>query len=159
MKLRGSIVPGESLGNYRLGMSRSDVKRLLVCNHVPIVCEESARIEVSNGFFAFSDENEHGLVEIGVVKGFHDKFHSVGIGTTIHEMHRQLGSYVVRDDGLDTLCYPKEYPGIIFQVEEVGGINIFTCCKRTSRIKAIMIYSLNAPDGEFYWGDVIGEFS
>lgn len=151
MRVHGNIVPGESFGDYRLGMSRSDVKRLLASNHVPITCEEDARIDVSNVFFAFSDKNEYGLVEIGIVKGRRDRFHSVGIETTIHKMHCQLGPYVVRDDGLDILCYPKAYPGIIFQVEDFY--------KRTSHVKAIMIYPLDAPDGEFYWGDVIGEFS
>lgn len=57
MRVHGNIVPGESFGDYRLGMSRSDVKRLLASNHVPITCEEDARIDVSNVFFAFSYKN------------------------------------------------------------------------------------------------------
>lgn len=110
--------PGESFGDYRLGMSRSDVKRLLASNHVPITCEEDARIDVSNVFFAFSDKNEYGLVEIGIVKGRRDRFHSVGIGTTIHKMHCQLGPYVVRDVMAWTFCAIQRHTqGLFFKLK------------------------------------------
>ena len=108
----GEIIPCVGIGEFKLGMSLSEITNILGSD-----CKErelgiGSQIITENARFWF---RENSLVQIGVTKGFEGKYNNIGIGSTLTDVKKYFGDYECNCDTYN----PIGKKGMCFELEDI----------------------------------------
>ena len=120
MKIKdGEIIPGVSIGEIRLDMTREELLSVIGSDYMETDLGTGyILIEVENAMFWYSQERNW-LTQIGVMKDFKGKYKNltIEIGSTLKELTEHLGNYV--EDEYGYTYEIENIPGMCFELEDV----------------------------------------
>ena len=115
MKIKdGEIIPGESIGEIRLDMTREELLSVIGSDYMETEDDVSI-IEVENAEFWVSKKYNR-LNQIGVMKDFKGRYKNltIEIGSTLKELTEHLGNYV--EDEYGYTYEIENIPGMCFEL-------------------------------------------
>lgn len=110
--MNGIILPGQGIGEYRLGMDEDEIVNYLNNEYVKQEREDgSCVIIIDNAKFWFNSRKK--LIQIGVSVGFRGMYDDrIGIGNTLYDVQKYLGTFY--EEGDDYLI--RGVKGIAFEL-------------------------------------------
>ena len=120
--LDGKILPGESIGKYKLGANLECILRSLDSEYMKQEREDgSCVVDIENAKFWF--DKYRNLFQIGVTKGFREKYDGkIGIGDTLDDVQKNVGPFF--EEGDDYLI--KNVKGIALDLADDDDWNELT---------------------------------
>ena len=115
MKIKdGEIIPGVSIGEIRLDMTREELLSVIGSDYMETEDDVSI-IEVENAEFWVSKKYNR-LNQIGVMKDFKGRYKNltIEIGSTLKELTEHLGNYV--EDEYGYTYEIENIPGMCFEL-------------------------------------------
>ncbi len=133
----GTIVPGERIGEFRIGMEFKKIKSKLGSQYVR---EERAggsyAIITENALFNFDIKNK--LIQVGVTKGFLGRVgNDIGIGSTMLDVKKEFGDFY--EEVGDFLV--RKLKGIAFELGDTDDNDSWN--ELTAPIEWIYIYKID----------------
>lgn len=118
MKIKdGEIIPGVSIGEIRLDMTREELLSVIGSDYTEIVNEVVSIIEVENGKFWVSKKYNR-LNQIGVMNDFKGRYKNltIEIGSTLKKLTECFGNYV--EDEHYAIYEIENIPGLCFELRD-----------------------------------------
>lgn len=135
MKMQnGPIIPGSSIGNIKLGITKDELLKILGKDYQEQPLEMGEILEVENAKFWIASDGK--VDQIGVGDDFKGKYKGViGLGSTLKDVKKLVGSYV---NVYDT--YEMEVDkGICFELEDIDDWD-----ELTAPIEYIYVFRIKA---------------
>ena len=115
MKIQdGPIIPGVSIGNIRLGITKEELLKMIREDCHEQSLGEGSRIDIENAKFWINKDGK--VAQIGVEKEFKGKYEEViGLGSALCDVKKYIGEYVQVYDTYEL----KDINGICFELEDI----------------------------------------
>lgn len=114
----GEIIPGESIGEIKLGMSYRDIIKILDVNNVNYKIETLPEcfVVVTNNIKIWVNKNSKTVTQVSAYGRFKGRLKkTIGIGSTLMDIAKYIGECTKKFDTYEL----KEFPGICFELEDI----------------------------------------